>query len=218
MSRRRPPTVPAGLRARVDALAGARGRRILGIVGPPAGGKSTLAEAVAAAVGPTAAWVPMDGFHLANVELLRLGRRERKGAPDTFDAWGYVALLRRLRAETDTMVYAPAFRREIEEPVAGAIPVGPQVRLVVTEGNYLLVDEEPWAPVRGLLDEAWYVDVPDEVRIERLVRRHIAFGKTPEAARAWALGSDQANADLIARTRDRADLVHLTGEPDPANR
>jgi pantothenate kinase len=147
----------------------------------------------------------MDGFHLSGADLDRLGRAGRKGAPDTFDAEGYVAVLRRLR-EGRGPVHAPCFDREIEEPVPDAVAVPEGVPLVVTEGNYLLVDEPPWAEVRGLLDEAWYVHLPDEDRIQRLVARHVGFGKSEADARAWALGSDQHNADLVAATRARADL------------
>ena len=195
------------LLARARSLAAAGSRRILGITGAPGAGKSTLAAAVVAELGERARLVPMDGFHLANAELIRLGRRERKGALDTFDASGYVALLRRLRAADEDVVYAPEFRREIEEPIACALPVARAVPLVVTEGNYLLVDAGPWAAIRSLLDEAWYVDVDESVRIERLIERHVAFGKSPDAARAWSLGTDQVNADLVAATRRRADVV-----------
>ncbi|MFI5958596.1 nucleoside/nucleotide kinase family protein [Cryptosporangium sp. NPDC051539] len=194
------------LLARASELA-AGPRRILGLTGAPGAGKSTLAAELVDALGPHAVLVGMDGFHLANDELLRLGRRDRKGAVDTFDAAGYVALLRRLRDPADELVYAPVFRREIEEAIACALPVPSAVPLVVTEGNYLLVDEGPWAAVRGLLDEAWYLEVPEDVRMERLVTRHIAFGKNPDAARAWSYGTDQRNADLIASTKPRADRV-----------
>ena len=166
-----------------------------------------LAAALVAALAPAAALVPMDGFHLANDELIRLGRRDRKGAPDTFDAAGYVALLRRLRDPLDGVVYAPDFRREIEEPIAGAIPIPREVPLVVTEGNYLLVGEGAWSAVRGLLDEVWYLETEEAVRVDRLVARHVAHGKSPEAARAWSLGSDQHNAELVSRTRENADLI-----------
>lgn len=187
-------------------------RRVLGIVGAPGAGKSTVATALVAALterhGRDAAhYVPMDGFHLANAELVRLGRHDRKGAPDTFDAAGYVALLRRLRDPGEDVVYAPRFHREIEEPVAGAIGVHPDVRLVVTEGNYLLVGAQPWSSVRTLLDEAWFLDPPAGVRHERLIARHEAYGKSPADARAWALGSDERNAELIAATKVHADLV-----------
>ena len=182
-------------------------RRILGITGPPGAGKSTIAAAVAVALGEDAVLVPMDGFHLADAELRRLGRRDRKGAEDTFDAAGFVALLRRLRELADEAVYAPEFRREIEEPIAGAICVPRSVPLVVTEGNYLLVEAYGWAPVRGLLDEVWYVDCEDGLRLDRLIRRHEQFGKPPAAARAWALGTDQRNANLIATTRGKADVT-----------
>jgi pantothenate kinase len=150
----------------------------------------------------------MDGFHLANVELERLRRRGRKGAPDTFDSAGYVALLRRLRAQSgDEVVYAPEFRREIEEPIANAIPVFAQTRLIITEGNYLLLDDGPWARVRELLDEVWYVDIPDTLRVERLTRRHEQFGRSPEDAAAWVAGTDEPNARLIEASRGRASFV-----------
>jgi pantothenate kinase len=164
-----------------------------------------------AALGDDARLVPMDGFHLAQSELVRLGRRDRMGAPDTFDSAGYAALLTRLRSD-EPVVYAPEFRREIEEPIAGAIAVPSAVPLVVTEGNYLLVEDGDWAPVRGLLDEAWYVEIDEAIRIERLIQRHIEFGKTPEFARAWVLSSDQRNAELVAGTASRADVVVRLGD------
>ncbi|MGW5283308.1 nucleoside/nucleotide kinase family protein [Streptomyces collinus] len=201
------------LRAR--ALTGGGRRAILGIAGGPGAGKTTLAERVVDALNgdgpPWAAHVPMDGFHLADAELDRLGRRDRKGAPDTFDAAGYAALLRRLHEENDDetgeVVYAPAFERELEQPLAGAIPVPPSARLVVTEGNYLLLERGSWARVRACLDEVWFCEVDEEERVRRLVARHERFGKDHAAATAWVLGTDQRNADLIATTRDRADLV-----------
>jgi pantothenate kinase len=186
-------------------------RRILGIVGAPGAGKSTIAQLLVDELGVAARLVGMDGFHLAQAELVRLGRRGRMGAPDTFDAAGYAALLRRLRDPAEAVVYAPEFRREIEEPIAGAIAVPHAVPLVVTEGNYLLLDDGDWAAVRPLLDEAWYVEVDEETRIERLIARHIAFGKAPEAAREWTLSSDQRNAEVIARTAPRADRVVWAG-------
>jgi pantothenate kinase len=196
----------AALVARARGLADAGGRRILGIAGPPGGGKSTVARAVVAELGELARHVPMDGFHLAQPELVRLGRRERMGAPDTFDAAGYAALLRRLRGD-EPVVYAPEFRREIEEPIAGAIAVPDRVPLVVTEGNYLLLDDAAWGPVRPLLDESWYVEIDEDLRLQRLIQRHIQFGKTPEYARAWVLDSDERNAAIVARTAGLADVL-----------
>lgn len=201
--------------ARARALAEAGPRQLLGIAGAPGAGKSTLAERVVAAVGPAARLVPMDGFHLAQAELHRLGRAERKGAVDTFDANGYVSLLRRLRRLEPTSVWAPAFRRDLEEPIAGAIEVPPEVRLVVTEGNYLLLPDFPWEEVRALLHEAWFLDLDAELRLRRLTARHVAYGRSPEQARAWAMGSDEANATLVAGTADRADLVVRLAEPPP---
>lgn len=182
-------------------------RRLLGLTGAPAAGKSTVAAAITGALGDGAVLVPMDGFHLAEAELHRLGRHARKGAPDTFDAAGYASLLRRLRDPGPEPVYAPRFDRAIEESIAGAIPVDPAVPLVVTEGNYLLVETDAWAAVRGSLDETWYLETDEPVRLARLTARHIAYGRPPEEAAARARGTDQRNADLIATTRHRADLV-----------
>ena len=181
-------------------------RRLLGVVGPPGAGKSTLAALMAQALGERAQAVPMDGYHLAQVELERLGRAHRKGAPDTFDAAGYAALLRRLRQQgADETVYAPDFRREIEEPVAGALPVFAATPLVITEGNYLLLDDDPaWAPVADLLDEAWYLDVPADLRLERLAARHMRFGRTREQALAWIAQTDEPNARRIETSAHRA--------------
>lgn len=197
------PVVPAEALARARALAVPGRRRLLGLVAAPGAGKSTLAQLLAQALGGQAQVVPMDGFHLAQSELERLGRADRKGAPDTFDSAGYVALLRRLRQAGET-VYAPAFRREIEEPVAGAIAVPAAVPLVITEGNYLLLEAPHWREVAALLDEVWYLDVDDNLRRERLLRRHVAHGRSPEAARQWVERTDEPNALLIEATRARA--------------
>lgn len=203
---------PEALR-RAHALAERGSRRILGIAGPPGGGKSTLARALVAELGDAAVLVPMDGFHLAQAELVRLGRRDRMGAPDTFDAGGYVSLLRRLRDQAEEVVYAPAFRREIEEPIAGAIAVPRTTPLVVTEGNYLLLDTGAWAGVRRLLDAAWYVELDEDTRVRWLIQRHIEFGKAPDAAREWVMRSDQANAEVVAAGRDAADAVVQVAVP-----
>ena len=183
------------------------GRVVLGITGPPGAGKSTLTDALRHELGPDVGHLPMDGFHLADVQLDRLGLRDRKGAPATFDVDGYVAALRRLHDEPDRTLYVPGFDRDLEQPVAAAIAIPPAVRLVVTEGNYLLLPDDGWQHVRHLLAECWYVDLDDDVRRQRLVRRHEEFGKSPDDAKAWVERTDEANARLVAATRDRADLV-----------
>jgi len=179
---------------------------MLGLVGPPGAGKSTLAAALQAAVPQISQVVPMDGFHLANIELARLGRADRKGAPDTFDAAGFANLLRRLRDQAPgELVYAPEFRREIEEPVAGAIALRHDTDLLIVEGNYLLLGDDPWAPVAALLDEVWFIDVDDALRRRRLVARHQVFGRSAEAALAWVEQTDEPNARRVTAFRDRAD-------------
>ena len=187
-------------------------RAVLGVVGCPGSGKSTFVDRLVTALTDrldgtrnAVAHVPMDGFHLADQALDRLGLRDRKGAPETFDAAGYAALLRRVRTETAT-VYAPAFERDLEQPLAGAIAVPPEARLVVTEGNYLLLDG-PWAEVRGLLSEVWFVQVDEQTRVRRLVARHEQFGKSHDGAVDWVRTVDQPNADLVAPTAALADLV-----------
>ena len=194
------------LRARVGA-----GRPVLvGVVGEPGAGKSTLTTSLVAALrenGTTAVLVPMDGFHLANVALAALGRAHRKGAIDTFDGAGYAALLTRLRGGGPDTVWAPTYDRSIEESVAGAVAVPEGTDVVVTEGNYLLVDDGPWAAVRDLLDEVWVVQVAAEVRTARLVARHVEFGKAPERAAAWVAAVDDPNAAFVRSTFARADLV-----------
>ncbi|MEU7819262.1 nucleoside/nucleotide kinase family protein [Catellatospora sp. NPDC049133] len=181
------------------------GRLLVGIAGAPGAGKSTLALELAAKLDH-AAVVPMDGFHLANVELRRLGRADRKGAPDTFDAAGYAALLRRLREATGETVYAPTFDHVLNEPVAGSIPVPPDVEVVVTEGNYLLLDTPPWDRVRQLLDLAVYLSADDGPRVDGLLARQHAKGLDPAAAHDWVHRSDEANARVVKATAHRADL------------
>lgn len=201
-----PPTLGTETLRRAQALLAAGGRRLLGIAGEPGAGKSTVAACLAEALGEAVVVVPMDGFHLANRELQRLGRAGRKGAPDTFDAAGYAALLARLRhPRAGETVYAPAFHREIEEPIAGEIPVPAEASLVITEGNYLLLEEGPWREVRGLLDEAWFVDVEPERRRAQLLERHMRFGRSRAEALAWIEHTDEPNAVRIAASAGRAD-------------
>ena len=208
MSGAKDATIAETYKDRLNALRNGGGRKILGIVGPPGCGKSTLAAALLELLGDDAVAVPMDGYHLANVELARLGRAGRKGAEDTFDSAGYVSLLRRLKEQqANEIVYAPEFRREIEEPIANAIPVFPETQLVITEGNYLLLDHGHWAGVSELLDEIWYVDIDHSVRRERLVKRHMHFGRSQNAAEDWVANTDEPNAVRIEATKHRADVL-----------
>ncbi|WP_006247242.1 nucleoside/nucleotide kinase family protein [Mycolicibacterium tusciae] len=192
--------------SRLAALLARDRRVILGITGSPGAGKTAMASRIASTV-EDAVHLPMDGFHLADVQLQRLGRLDRKGAIDTFDAYGYLALLQRIRAQDTETVYAPAFDRDIEQPVAGSIWVAPSARLIITEGNYLLDDDHPWPDVRSTLDEVWFVDLAPEERRRRLIARHVEFGKSLEQAQAWVRAVDDPNAERIERVRHKADLV-----------
>ncbi len=183
-------------------------RTVLGITGAPGSGKSTFAEWIRQQFEPgQAVVVPMDGFHLGNAIIDGTPLRQRKGAIDTFDAGGYLSLLRRLVRRDEPVVYAPEFRRTVDEPVAASIAIPADVPLLITEGNYLLTEQEPWKDIRAQLDEVWFVDTPPELRLARLVERHVSFGMERAAAEAWATGPDEANSQLIQATRPAADRV-----------
>lgn len=189
---------------------GARGRFLLGIAGAPGSGKSTIAESLAAAV-PGGAVLPMDGFHLDDSILIARGHRDRKGAPHTFDVGGFCAMLERVRAGDD--VYAPVFDRSLELSRAAALEIGPQARIVVIEGNYLLHDSGGWEAVRPLLNACWFLDVPREELDRRLMQRWADHGKDPRAARAWIDSNDMPNVDTVMRSRPRADRVVRMDDP-----
>jgi pantothenate kinase len=210
----------AGLASRIEAAATPGRRFVVGIAGSPGSGKTTLALSLVGHLNARrtgiAAHLPMDGFHLANDALERRGLRERKGAIETFDGWGFLAMLGRLREETDHTIFAPSFRREVDEGIAGEIAIEPDVEIVVVEGNYLLVDRPPWAGVRPLLDVAWFCRTPPADREARLIDRHMRHGRTREAATTFAREVDGANALLIEASASTADLVvsGVTGEPE----
>jgi fructokinase len=198
----------ADLLERARALAVPGQRHLLGITGAPGAGKSKVAQDLIDKLGPDlAAFVPMDGFHLSNHTLIAWGRRDRKGAWDTFDADGYVDLLRRLRNQTEEIVHAPDFDRDVDESIGSALPIRREVPLIVTEGNYLLSDVGGWAGVAPLLDESWYLQIDEATRVQRLAYRHQLHGMDPQQADNWARTTDEANAVLIARSKPRADLI-----------
>ena len=195
---------------------------VIGVAGAPGAGKTTLVEKLVRELNQGTpdpehqhyAHVPMDGFHLSDQELTRLGLLDRKGAPETFDAHGYAATLQRLRSPRAEVVYAPGFERTLEQPIAGVIPVYPSVMTILTEGNYLLLERPEWQHVRDQCTETWYCELGDDLRIHRLIQRHIQFGKTPAQAELWVHTVDEKNAHLIRSARAHADLVvTLEGTP-----
>lgn len=197
--------------SRVRLMSRPGSRIIIGITGEPGAGKTTLAAALVEQFPNRAKLAGMDGFHLAQHELERLGRAERKGAADTFDSWGYLALLKRLKARDEPVVYAPTFDRSLEEPIGSAVSIGRDIEIIFTEGNYLLLDTEGWREVAPLLDEIWYIEPDPDVRMRRLIERHISYGKSRQAAVSWAHGSDEHNAALVREHRSRADIVIHAG-------
>jgi pantothenate kinase len=182
-------------------------RRLIGITGAPGSGKSTYAARLAAELGRGAVVLPMDGFHLPQARLVELGLRERMGAPETFDVDGFVAVLAALRVPATAVVPAPLFDRSVEEAVPGALRIGPGIHTVFVEGNYLLHDRDGWERVAPLLDEVLFLRIDEALRRDRLIARHIAFGKTADAAAAWALGPDEQNAVLVSATAPLADRI-----------
>ena len=188
-------------------VASAPSRRVLvGIAGRPGAGKSTLATAIARRLGRVAAVVPMDGFHIADAVLKRLGLIDRKGVPETFDPYGLATLLARLRREPGPL-YAPGFERTLEQPLAQAVMITPDQQVVITEGNYLLLDTPAWRSVRDQLDEVWWLDSDEQLRRRWLRQRHVRYGKSPAHADAWMTSVDEPNAALVAPTAELADLV-----------
>lgn len=199
---------------------------VLGIAGAPGSGKSTLAERLVGLVHSAApdlmvSLTPMDGFHLSNRQLELQGLLERKGIAETFDAAGYAALLTRVRLPDRGVVYAPAFDRALEEPVAGSHAIPPGAGLVVTEGNYLGLDTGPWRDVRAAIDELWFLDVPLAECAERCLRRRLAHGFDRATARHRVETVDRPNGLLVRNSRGSADRVldhdtihRITGRPD----
>jgi pantothenate kinase len=198
-------------KAKIVEYANNTSRTIIGIVGKPGGGKSTLSKYLLKGMDQSlVSVVPMDGFHLSIKVLKDLGRSDRKGAQDTFDVKGFKTLIERIKLDSLNPVYYPIFDRAIEESIAAQGVVYPSTRVVIVEGNYLMHDKDGWEEISPLLDQSWYAYLDEDIRISRLISRHIAFGKDPESAKAWAKGSDQVNAELIETGVARCDFLIRT--------
>jgi pantothenate kinase len=214
-------TTLSSVRAAAEVIASARipdTRMIVGIVGSPGAGKSTIATQLVELLSPDAVMLAMDGYHLPQSTLVKLGRRERMGAPDTFDVDGFRGTLAALHshyprsqsgphqvANSGLALAVPGFDRIREEPVPDALRITPEFSIVIVEGNYLLLDSHGWGGIAAMLDLTFFIEVDHETRIERLVARHERFGKSPEDARDWALGPDESNARLIEQTASLTD-------------
>jgi len=189
-------------------LDGSKPRTIIGIVGKPGAGKSTVVAEIQKQFSPEeVAIIPMDGYHLSNDELIQLNRRDRKGAPDTFDVEGFTSLIAKVKNELDQEHTFPIFHREIEASKADEGRVSIKARVIVIEGNYLFSDEHNWSGVFPLLDQSWFIEIDDEVRMQRLIARHIKYGKSPQEAESWSKGSDEANAKFITETAHKAQRI-----------
>lgn len=196
---------PGELADEIRLRATGQGRFITALAGPPGAGKSTLAEAVVAALGPAARVVPMDGFHYDDAVLNARGLRARKGAPETFDVAGFLALMQRLRLGGEVAI--PVFDRALELSRAAADIVTDAHRFLVVEGNYLLLDEAPWTGLGRYFDLTGFIDVPEAELERRLLARWARFGKSPEAARAWIDGNDMPNIRRVKRGSRVADVL-----------
>ena len=200
---------PAELAQVIRAKAQGQGRFLAALAGPPGAGKSTLAAELVAALGQGAKAVPMDGFHYDDAVLIARGARNRTGAPDTFDVAGFRHLLTRLRVEDEVAI--PLFDRDLEISRAGADIVGPDDRILIVEGNYLLLNEAPWPDLAPLFDLTIWIDVPEAELDRRLLDRWAHYGKSPAEARAWIDGNDMPNIRRVTQGSRPADLVIRQG-------
>lgn len=194
----------------LDLESKSKTRVVIGITGKPGAGKSTVASKLKETIpGERTVILSQDGYHLSNLQLESLGRSSFKGAPDTFDSEGFSKILFRVKSELKNNIYFPIFHREIEESISAEGLITEKTNVVLVEGNYLLFETHGWGEVAKHLDEIWYLQVDDDLRLSRLVARHIEFGKNPQVAVAWAHGSDEANARLIEKARDKANAFLL---------
>lgn len=200
-----PPTIRAEeLAAWVRAEAENQTRFLFGVAGAPGSGKSTLTQHLAEELG--AVVVPMDGFHRSNRELDRRGLRNVKGAPQTFDAVGFIEAVSNIR-QGHADLWLPDFDRISDEPRPNRLHVPTSAPIVIVEGNYLLLESAPWSELRALFDAVAHLDIERAERVQRLVNRHVQFGKSHAAATDFVRASDERNARIVESASHRAHLI-----------
>lgn len=187
------------------------GRNLVGIAGAPGAGKSTLTQKLVDylqdVLNIPSAYLPMDGFHFSNEILRQKQLLDRKGAPETFDVNGYLDLLQRLRAKVNYSLFAPTYSRSLHEPIAAAIEIKPDVQVIVTEGNYLAANNGGWENVREMLDILWYLDTDVSLLRDRLIARQMTWGRSKELATTWFNEVDSPNANMVQKTKSKADAL-----------
>ncbi|CAN5191019.1 nucleoside triphosphate hydrolase [soil metagenome] len=207
-----PETVDRYVKVLLNAKAAKQSRYLLGLAGSPASGKSTFSAQLVNRINfvlnkEVAVVVPMDGYHFSNQVLDEMGLKPLKGIPATFDGQGFVDLIKRLKSETNESVFAPLFDRSIEASIENGIEIAPRHEIIVSEGNYLLIDEKPWNELRNLFDEIWFIDSTMEKLMPRLLERHKNCGRNNEETKAKIDSTDLPNAILIDGTKSRAHRV-----------
>ena len=192
-------------------IAATQDRYILALTGSPAVGKSTLADRLVGSINANgldqAIALPMDGYHFSNEKLLELELLELKGIPETFDAKAFVELVKSIKSETELTHWAPEFRRELEASIQNAIAVQPHHKIIIVEGNYLLLESAPWNQLADYFDKVWFLSLEDSIRKQRLLARHMSYGQTESEAREKMKSTDDKNALLIEASKSRADRV-----------
>jgi pantothenate kinase len=187
-------------------------RFLLAITGVPGAGKSTLADLLMKNINKVlkderAIVIPMDGYHYHNDILIQRDLLSLKGIPQTFDAQKFVMLIREIASEKIGKLYCPSYDRSLHNPVERSIVIENKHKIIIIEGNYLLLDTYPWNELVDFFDESWFIETPSTTTKERLIHRHVLTGRSVEEALSKISSTDAPNAELIIQTRHRATKI-----------